>query len=110
MAYDETLAGRIRSALGKRHGLVEKKMFGGVGFVLRGNMACGVHKDMLIVRVGPEQDKAALARPGARPFDAMGRPMAGWVLVERKGFASDKDLAAWIKMGIEFAASLPPKK
>jgi TfoX/Sxy family transcriptional regulator of competence genes len=77
MAYDELLAVRMRAALGPLPNLVEKKMFGGVGFLINGNMACGVHKNNMIVRVGPAKYKEALARPHTRPFDMTGRPMSG---------------------------------
>jgi TfoX/Sxy family transcriptional regulator of competence genes len=109
MSYDEALAIRIRKVLEKKPGMLEKKMFGGIGFLLHGNMACGVNKQALIVRAGPEQHAAALARPGARPFDLTGKPMAGWVMVDPEGFSSDKDLNDWINLGVEFAASLPAK-
>jgi TfoX/Sxy family transcriptional regulator of competence genes len=109
MPYNETLAARIRKALDGKSGVVEKKMFGGVGFMLHGNIACGVHKQSLMVRVGPAQHANALARPGARPFELTARPMAGWVLVDQDGFTSDQDLNDWIKLGIAFAESLPAK-
>jgi TfoX/Sxy family transcriptional regulator of competence genes len=109
MAYDEGLAQRIREVLGERPGLVEKKMFGGLGFMVQGNMACGVHKDKLIVRVGPEKHQEALARPYARPFDITGRPMKGWVMVESDGVESDDDLADWVRQGVDLALTLPPK-
>jgi TfoX/Sxy family transcriptional regulator of competence genes len=109
MPYNEVLAARIRKALEAEPGIVEKKMFGGIGFMLHGNLACGVHKQALMVRVGPDQHAAALARRGASPFDMTGKPMAGWVLVDEQGCSSDKDLNDWIKLGLAFAASLPAK-
>ncbi len=109
MAYDEGLAQRMRDALQDQHGLDEKKMFGGVGFMLRGNMACGVHGDDMIVRVGPAAYDAALAEEHARPFDMTGRPMKGWVWVAQEGFAEDTDLEAWVQRGVGFALSLPAK-
>jgi TfoX/Sxy family transcriptional regulator of competence genes len=109
MAYDEGLAHRIREIVSDQPGLVEKKMFGGVGFMLHGNMACGVNRENLIVRVGPEKYAAALAKPNARVFDITGRPMTGWVTVEPDGYESDEDLKAWVQQGIDFALSLPPK-
>ena len=84
-------------------------MFGGVGFIVKGNMACGVHKDALIVRVGPERYEEALARPYTRPFDITGRPMKGWVMVEWEGYKSDEDLQGWVQQGIDFALTLTPK-
>ncbi len=109
MAYDEGLAQRIGDMLGEQPGLVEKKMFGGVGFMLHGNMACGVHKDSLIVRVGPERYDEAMKRPHTRPFDMTGRPMKGWVMLAADGYEADDDLSSWVQQGIEFALSLPPK-
>lgn len=109
VAYDKDLAQRVRTALGARPGLVEKAMFGGIGFILRGNMACGVHKDALIIRVGPERYHDALERPHARSFDMTGRPMRGWVMVGPGKYEADDDLGAWVQQGIEFALSLPPK-
>jgi hypothetical protein len=109
MAYDEVLAGRIRDALGDQPGLVEKKMFGGVGFMVQGNMACGVHKDMLIVRVGPEAYDETMKYPHTRPFDLTGKAMKGWVMVEPGGFASETELKGWVAAGLNFALTLPPK-
>ena len=109
MAYDEKLAVRIRDALGDQPGLVEKKMFGGVGFMVQGNMACGVHKDMLIVRVGPEAYDETMKYPHTRPFDMTGKAMKGWVMVEPGGFASEAELKEWVAAGLNFALTLPPK-
>lgn len=108
MAYNLKLAERIRSELS---GLpfVEKKMFGGVGFLLNGNMACGVNKDDLIVRVDPEKHGTLLKKPHAKPFDLTGKPMKGWLLVEVDGVKTEKQLSAWVKEGVEFALTLPPK-
>ncbi len=108
MAYNLKLAERIRSELSGIP-FVEKKMFGGVGFLLNGNMACGVNKDNLIVRVDPEKDTALLKKPHARPFDMTGRPMKGWLVVEADGVKTDKQLNTWIKEGVEFASTLPAK-
>jgi TfoX/Sxy family transcriptional regulator of competence genes len=109
MAYDEGLAHRIREILADQPGLVEKKMFGGIGFMLHGNMACGVNKEDLIVRVGPEQYETALAGPHVKPFDLTGRPMTGWVMVEPDGYESDEALKGWVQQGVDFALSLPSK-
>ena len=109
MAYDEILAQRIRDVLGDLPALVEKKMFGGIGFLVQGNMACGVHKDALVVRVGPEGYDEALARPHTGLFDMTGRPMKGWVMVGAAGIESAEDLQAWVGQGVEFALTLPPK-
>ena len=108
MAYDLKLAERIRSELNGMP-FVEKKMFGGVGLLLNGNLACGVHKDDLIVRVDPEKHTALLRKPHTKPFDLTGKPMKGWLLVEADGVKTDKHLSAWVKEGVEFALTLPPK-
>ena len=108
MAYNLQLAERIRSEL---NGIpfVEKKMFGGVGFLLNGKMACGVNKDNLIVRVDPEKHGALLKKSHAQPFDLTGKPMKGWLIVEAHGVKTDRQLSAWVKEGVEFALTLPPK-
>ena len=108
MAYNLKLAERIRSELNGMP-FVEKKMFGGVGFLLNGNLACGVNKENLIVRVDPEKHSALLKKPHAKPFDLTGKPMKGWLVVEAGGVKTDKQLSAWVKEGVEFALSLPPK-
>jgi TfoX/Sxy family transcriptional regulator of competence genes len=109
MAYDEALAERMRSALPGIPGITEKKMFGGIAFLVDGNMACGVSKDNLMVRIHPEATDTALAQPNVRIFDMSGRPMKGWVLVEPAGIESDDDLKRWVDQGVTFAQSLPPK-
>ena len=109
MAYDEGVAQRIREVLEDEPGLVEKKMFGGVGYILRGNMACGVNEQNLIVRVGPASYDEALRQPHTRVFDITGRPMKGWVMVASDGYASDSDMVRWVQQGVDFALSLPPK-
>jgi TfoX/Sxy family transcriptional regulator of competence genes len=109
MAHDDGPAQRVRDLLQDQAALDEKKMFGGVGFMLGGNMACGVHGDELIVRVGPAAYDGALGQPHARPFDMTGRPMKGWVWVAQDGFDDDADLDAWVQQGVDFALSLPAK-
>ena len=109
MAYDEGLATRVREVLGDRPGLVEKQLFGGLAFLLGGNMACGVRGEDLIVRVAADAAEAALGEPGARPFDLSGRPMKGWLLVDPDGHAEDEDLRRWVDRGLAYAGSLPPK-
>jgi TfoX/Sxy family transcriptional regulator of competence genes len=109
MAYDDKLAARVRSALAGREGLSERKMFGGLAFMLNGNMACGLTADALMVRVGAERFQEALAEPHARPMNFTGRPMKGMVYVDPAGYATDDGLAAWVERGLQFAASLPPK-
>ena len=95
MTFDQALAARIRGHLGKRASVVEKQMFGGVTFMLRGNMCCGVHRDALIARVGPQEAVKALAEPHTRVFDLTGRPMKAWVLVEPEGIAGAA-LGKWV--------------
>ncbi len=109
MPYDEKLAERIRIKLSSIRGLTEKKMFGGVGFLLNGNMACGVHKQELVVRLSDADFAKALKQGHVRVFDMGGRPMKGWVLVASQGTVTDKALQAWIKKGLAFAGSLPAK-
>ncbi len=109
MAYDEGLAQRVQEEMIESPGYVEKKMLGGVGFMLHGNMACGVNGADLIVRVGPKQYESALAEPHTRPFDMTGRPMKGWVVVIAEGYEADGDLRAWVQQGVEYALSLPAK-
>jgi len=109
MAFSESLADRIRHALGRNRGIVEKKMFGGVGFLLGGNICVGVWKTSLIVRLDPEQYEDALAEPHVREFDITGRAMRGWVLVEAEGIDDDQELRAWIDRSLNFVAGLPAK-
>jgi len=109
MAYNETLAQRMREALFDAPDLVEKKMFGGIGFMVRGNMACGVNKDDLIVRVGPDKYQEALDHPHTKVFDMTGRPMTGWIVVLSDGYTSDAELKDWVQQGVDFALTLPPK-
>jgi TfoX/Sxy family transcriptional regulator of competence genes len=109
MAYDEKLAERIRAELKSARGLTEKKMFGGVGFMINGNMACGVHKQELIIRLGDADFERALKQAHARVFDMTGRPMKGWLLIAPPAITTDKALQAWIERGVQFARSLPPK-
>ena len=109
MAYDEGLAQRIREILEERDGFVEKKMFGGICFLLFGNMACGIIGSELIVRVGPAGYEDALSRPHTRVFDFTGKPMRGWVVVDSDGIGEDDELAEWIDAGAGFSLSLPPK-
>ncbi len=108
MAYNEKLAERIRAEFGKVP-FVEKKMFGGVGFLVHGNMACGVYKESMIVRVEPEKHNALLKKPHARVFDITGKPMKGWLMVDPDGYKTAKQLSGWMKEGIEFALTLPAK-
>jgi TfoX/Sxy family transcriptional regulator of competence genes len=109
MAYDEDLADRVREQLAAEPAVTEKAMFGGLAFLLEGNMAVGISGDELMVRVGPDASDDALARPHARPFDMTGRPMKGWILVASEGVAEERDLAGWVARGVDFARSLPAK-
>ena len=109
MAFDESLAARIRDTLARNRGVEEKKMFGGVGFLLHGNMLVGVWKDSLIVRLGPDNYDDALREPHVREFDITGRAMKGWVLVEPEGVEDDEQLTAWIQRAKEFVGMLPGK-
>jgi TfoX/Sxy family transcriptional regulator of competence genes len=109
MAYDETLAERAREVISAREDVVERKMFGGIAWMVRGNMACGVLSDELIVRLAPEDAERALAEPHTREFDFTGRPMRNMVMVAPEATAADADLAGWVDVGADFAASLPPK-
>jgi TfoX/Sxy family transcriptional regulator of competence genes len=109
MAYDEGLAQRIEEALAGQPGYEAKKMFGGVGYMLQGNMACGVNQDNLIVRVGPDSYEEAMAQDHTAPFDMTGRPMKGWVVVLPEGYQEDRDLSSWVQKGVDFALSLPAK-
>ena len=109
MPNDEQLVGRVRGVLAKKRDVAERKMFGGLTFMVRGHMACGVENDRLMVRVGPAAYDDALGRPHARPMDFTGRPMKGFVFVEPAGLESDRDLEAWVQRGVDFAMSLPAK-
>ena len=109
MAFSESLAQRIRACLAGKKGVVEKKMFGGVGFLLKGNMLIGVWKDSLIARLGPEAGEKALTEDSVRPFDITGKAMKGWVLVEPDGIESDGQLQAWIERATVFVKGLPGK-
>jgi hypothetical protein len=109
MPYDEWLAERVRALLSKKQGWSERKLFGGIAFMLNGNMCAGVVRGDLMVRVGPDAHDDALAQPGARPMDFTGRPMRGCVVVDRAGIESDADFAGWVDAGADYAASLPAK-
>ena len=108
MAFDEVLAERIRQGLARREGVEEKKMFGGVGFLLRGNICVGVWKDSLIARLGPEEADEALKQAHVREFDITGRAMKGWVLVEPAGVEGEQ-LQGWIELAVQFVRTLPAK-
>jgi TfoX/Sxy family transcriptional regulator of competence genes len=109
MAYDVDLAVRTREKLGGRSGISEKQMFGGLSFLINGNLVCGVLGDELIVRVGPDRTDALLAEPGTRPFDFTGRPMRGWIVVGQEALQAEEDLLGWVERAFSFASTLPPK-
>jgi hypothetical protein len=106
MAYDELLAERIRRTVGQRSRVSEKKMFGGLAFLLGGKMFCGIVKDDLVVRVGPERYEEALGRPHVRPMDFTGRPMNGYVFVAPAGCSTEKAVSAWVATAAKFVSSL----
>ncbi len=110
MVYSENLADRVRKLLSPAKGYDEKKMFGGVCFLLNGNMACGILNSELIVRVGPDKHEDMLDMPHVREFDVTGKSMKGWIMVDEEGIASSKNLRAWVDRGAAFAKSLPPKQ
>lgn len=109
MAYDAELARRVRAALSNRPGITERRMFGGLAFMLDGNMCCCVTEHGLMTRVGPDAYADALAQPHTGLMDLTGRPMRGWVLVEMAGLATDAGLGEWVGRGAGFAATLPAK-
>jgi hypothetical protein len=109
MPYDESVRERINAVLRDWPDIVEKKMFGGVCSLLQGNMVCGVYKEFLILRLGPEQASDALVQAHYRPFDITGRAMKGWVMVAPAGFAEDSVLAQWLSKARAFVETLPPK-
>ena len=109
MAFDESLAARIRDALARKRGVGEKKMFGCVCFLLNGNALAGVWKDRLIARLGPDEGEAALREPHVQAFDITGRPMRNWVAVEPGGVEDDDQLKDWIERALKFVKVLPKK-
>ena len=111
MVYDEKLADRIRKTLSRRKGITEKKMFGGLSFLLNGKMCCGVLKDILVVRVNPKESDTLLKKPHVRPMDFTGRPMKGFLYVSADGYKTEKQLSVWIERSVDFVSSnLPPRK
>jgi TfoX/Sxy family transcriptional regulator of competence genes len=111
MAYDEEFANRIREELADVDGITEKAMFGGLGFLLGGNMAVGIMSTgELMVRVGAEGTDEALGRPHTRLFEMRGKSMTGWVIVALDGVKTKRELEPWVRRGVAFARSLPPKR
>jgi TfoX/Sxy family transcriptional regulator of competence genes len=110
MAYDEALADRVRDLLHGEPGRTEKKMFGGIGFMLDGNMAVGVsNQGGLMLRVDPEDTQDLMAEPGGRPFEMRGRVLSGWLRVTPDAVDTDDDLRRWVRIGVAAARALPPK-
>ena len=106
---DETLVARIRKFMQRRKGYSEQKMFGGVCFMINGNMCVGPWKGALIVRLDKERHEETQAEPHVKPMDITGKVIKGWALVEPAGIEADEDLKSWIDRGVRFARSLPPK-
>ncbi|MBC6448089.1 TfoX/Sxy family protein [Actinokineospora xionganensis] len=109
MAYDESLATRVRALVGEMPGVTEKKMFGTLVFLFQGNMSCGVYGDGLIVRLSPDASAAALAEPGVRVPEMGSRPMKNWIMVDPDHLADDDTLDDWIQRGVLHARGLPAK-
>lgn len=109
MAFDEALADRIRDVFAPREAVTERRMFGGIAFMVGGNMAVGVVGDDLMVRLEPAEAERALSEQHTRPMDFTGRPAKNMVYVDPEGTASDTDLAGWVDAGADYAATLPPK-
>lgn len=110
MAYDEAIADRIRHLIGPADDLTEKKMFGGLGFMLAGNMAVAASgQGGILVRVDPAESAELLATTPARPMEMRGRAMTGWLRVDAEHLATDDALGEWVRRGTTYAGSLPPK-
>ena len=111
MAYDEDLANRIRELIAAEPGVVEKKMFGGLAFLVGGHMSVSVSgKGGLLLHVAPEETEALLAKPHAGPFEMRGRSMEGWLRVDAQGVKTKQQLQRWVQRGVAYARSLPPKE
>ncbi|MCB0527111.1 MAG: TfoX/Sxy family protein [Saprospiraceae bacterium] len=110
MAYNELLADRIRVALAAHSDLEEKKMFGGLAFMYKGKMACGIVKDELMVRVVASRYESSLEKPHCREMDFTGKALKGFLYIAPEGFETDKQLAEWVGLGIEFVDQAPEKK
>jgi len=109
MAFDENLAERLRLLFRGKYKVTEKKMFGGLAFMVNGHMCCGIVATHLVVRTGPNAFERALKRAHARPMDFTGRPMKGFVYVAPSGYHSERDLKSWTKLGLDFVLMQPPK-
>ncbi|HMB69546.1 MAG TPA: TfoX/Sxy family protein [bacterium] len=109
MSYDQGVVDRVRKALSKRRNVAERRMFGGLTFMVGGHMTCGVVGDELMVRVGPDAYAEALKDRHAREMDFTGTPLKGFVFVESKGFATEEALREWLDRAVEFVKTLPVK-
>jgi len=110
MAYDEDLANRIRELIASEDGYTEQKMFGGIGFMIDGHMALGVSgQGGLMIHCSEEETEALLAKPGARPFEMRGRELKGWLRVDAESVSTKRALEPWVRQGVAFARTLPPK-
>ena len=111
MAYDEDLANRIRELIAADRDVTEKQMFGGLAFLAGGNMAVAVSgQGGLMVRVDPDETDVLVGKPHARPFEMRGRPMQGWLRVDADGLRTKRQLEPWVRRGVAYARSLPPKR
>jgi TfoX/Sxy family transcriptional regulator of competence genes len=109
MAYDGRLADRVRKLVASQRGISEREQFGGVAFLINGNVACGIIGNDLLVRVGPEKHDAAMKSADARPFSLTGRPSKGWITVRASGLGAAPGLKRWVGLGLAFAKTLPAK-
>jgi TfoX/Sxy family transcriptional regulator of competence genes len=109
VAFDEVLGERVRDLIGPRADISEKRMFGGLAFLVGGNLACGISGNDLMVRLAATDTENALAEPGVRIFDMTGRPMKGWLLVSGTVLTDDEQLGRWVDVGVGYAESLPVK-
>ena len=109
MAYDEQLAERLRAVYAAHEDVVEKKMFGGIAFMVRGHMSCGIVDKTLMARVGPDQYAKALTRKHVREMDFTGKSLKGFVYVDPEGLKTKRALTSWVDLSLRFVASLPPK-
>ena len=110
MAYDEDLANRIRELIARDADVTEKRMFGGLAFLLNGNMSVSASRNGgLLARIDPADTEAALARPHVALMEMRGRTMPGWVTVAPEGLKTKRDLGAWVRRSVAFVRTLPPK-
>lgn len=109
MSYDSRLAERLANVIASRSDMKQKKMFGGIAWLLNGNVCVGIHKEWLVIRIGIDRAGLVLKEPHAKPMDITGKPMKGWIMVSPDGLESDADLKRFVGMAIAFAQTLPPK-